>query len=193
MSAKVFIGSVIVSILILAPATYFLMPVLYPNIKSDISDDSTGILLQSEYFLFDSEAEINDNDLTYQMMNGTTCLITTQGFSRLSILFTAAGYMTLNGAWTEKSEYLIDLVVDSSANRAILLGFYDYGPVHGAARILFFDITINLVTDVLIAGTHNITVFWRSVIDGVGINSFYIYDPSNSYLRSLWIQEIYGG
>ncbi len=185
MSVKVFVGSVLVSILILAPATYFLMPVLYPS----MIDDTEGVLLQSEYFLFDSEARISDNDLTYQMMNGTSCLITTQGNSRLSVLFTATGYMTLNGAWTEKSEYLIDLVVDSSANRAILLGFYDYGPVHGASRILFFDITINLVTDVLIAGTHNITVFWRSLIDAVGINTFYIYDPSNNYLRSLWIQE----
>ena len=41
MSAKIFIGSVLVSILILAPATYFLLPILYPGMN-DVTIDETG-------------------------------------------------------------------------------------------------------------------------------------------------------
>ncbi len=193
MSAKVFFASVIVSILILAPATYFLLPVLYPNMKSDVTDDVTGIVLQSEYILFDSEALIYDNELTYQMMPNTTWLIETQGDSSLNILFSAVGHMYLNGAWREKSEYLIDLVVGGTRNRAVIHAFHDFGPVVGDYRYVSFDLTINLDTGILIAGTHNISVYWRSTEDAVGTNYFFIYDPTMSYHRSLLIQEIYRG
>ncbi len=193
MSAKIFIGSVLVSILILAPATYFLLPVLYPNMKNEVTDEVTGIVLQSEYFLFDSEERIYDHDLTYQMMNGTTCLVQTQGNSSLTILFSAVGHMFLNGAWREKSEYLIDLVVGGFVNRAVIHAFYDFGPVVGDYRYVSFDLTINLDTGILTAGTYNISVYWRSTEDAVGSNYFRIYDPSLNNLRSLWIQEIYQG
>ncbi|MFW9852494.1 MAG: hypothetical protein ACFFDS_06105 [Candidatus Thorarchaeota archaeon] len=193
MSAKVFIGSVIVSILILAPATYFLMPVLYPNIKSDISDDPSGVVLQSEYFVFDTLARIYDYELTYELMGTTSCLIQTQGNSSLSILFSAVAILTLNSAWREKAEYIVDLVVEGAGNRALLYGYYDDGPAYGAYRVFTFDISINFDTGILAAGTYNISVFWRSNFDGIGTNSFYIYDPGNDCLRSLWIQEIYRG
>ena len=192
MSAKIFIGSVLVSILILAPATYFLRPILYPSMN-DVTIDETGLLLQSGYFLFDSEARIFDNELALKMMNSTTCLIETQGNSSLTILFSTVGVMSLNSAWREKSEYIIDLVVEGVGNKAILHAFHDDGPAHGAYRVLTFDIAINFDTGVLTAGTYNISVYWRSTVDGIGTNSFYIYDPGNDYLRSLWIQEIYQG
>jgi hypothetical protein len=187
MSIKVYLANVLTAILILAPATYFLMPVLYPNIVND----ADGILLQSEYILFDTEAQIYDNELTYSMMPNTTWLITTQGSSSLNILFTATGNMYLNGAWREKSEYLIDLVVGGFVNRDILLAFYDFGPVVGDYRYVSFDITINLDTGVLTAGTYNISVYWRSTEDAVGSNYLRIYSPANDYERSLLIQEIY--
>ncbi|MHA1954355.1 MAG: hypothetical protein ACW96U_10455 [Candidatus Heimdallarchaeaceae archaeon] len=193
MSAKVFIGSVLVSILILAPATYFLMPILYPGMINDVSNDVTGILLQSEYYVFDSESKIYDNELSFKLMNGTTCLIQTQGNSSLTILFSTVAVMSLNSAWTEKSEYIIDLVIEGVESKAVLHAFHDDGPVHGAYRVITYDITINLDTGILTAGTYNISVFWRSTVDAVGTNSFYIYDPGNDYLRSLWIQEIYQG
>ncbi len=187
MSAKVFIGSVLVSILILAPATYFLMPVLYPS----ISNDADVVLLQSEYILFETEARIIDNELISKMMDNTSWLIETQGSSSLNILFLAVGVMSLNSAWREKSEYIIDLVVEGVGNKAILHAFHDDGPAHGAYRVITFDITINLDTGILAAGTYNISVNWRSTFDGIGTNSFYIYDPGNNYQRSLLIQEIY--
>ncbi len=193
MSAKVFVGSVLVSILILAPATYFLMPILYPNMKNDVTDEVTGILLQSKYFVFDSEARISDHELTFIMMNGTTCLIQTQGNSSLTILFSTVAVMSLNSAWREKAEYIIDLVIEGVGNKAILHAFHDDGPAHGAYRVLTYDVTISLDTGILTAGTYNISVYWRSTVDGIGTNSFYIYDPTNNYLRSLLIQEIYHG
>lgn len=192
MSAKIYLASVLTSILILAPVTYFVLPILYPNMTMYIDDDDVnGVVLQSEYFVFDSEARILDNELSFKMMNGTTCLIQTQGNSSLTILFSTVAVMSLNSAWTEKSEYIIDLVIEGVGSKAILHAFHDDGPVHGAYRVITYDITINLDTGILIAGTYNISVFWRSTVDAVGTNSFYIYDPGNDYLRSLWIQEIY--
>ncbi len=187
MSAKIFFASVITSILILAPVTYFVLPLLYPNMNNDVN----GIVLQSEYFVFDSEARIFDNELTYKMMNATTCLIETQGNSSLTILFSAVAVMSLNSAWTEKSEYIINLVIEGIGDKAILHAFHDAGPVHGAYRIITYDITISFDTGILTAGTYNITVYWRSTVDAVGTNSFYIYDPGNDHIRSLLIQEIY--
>ncbi|MHA1203169.1 MAG: hypothetical protein ACTSQ4_11710 [Candidatus Heimdallarchaeaceae archaeon] len=186
MSVKVFVGSVLVSILVLAPATFLLMPVIYPSMNA-------GTVLQSEYYLFDSEARIYDYELSSVMMDSTSCLVETQGGSSLTILFTAVGVMSLNSAWREKSEYIVDVVVESVGNRAILHAFHDDGPAHGAYRVITFDITINLDTGILTAGTYNVSVYWRSTFDGIGTNTFSIYDPGNDYLRSLWIQEIYRG
>ncbi|OLS29379.1 MAG: hypothetical protein HeimAB125_22650 [Candidatus Heimdallarchaeota archaeon AB_125] len=184
MSVKIYLASVLTAILILAPTTYFVLPLLYPNMKS-------GVLIQSEYILFETEARIYDHELTFKMMDNTTWLIETQGSSSLNILFTTVVELVLNSAWREKAEVIIDVVVEGIGNKAILLGFHDDGPALGAYRALTFDTAINFDTGIVAAGTYNISVYWRSTFDGIGTNSFYIYDPSNNYQRSLLIQEIY--
>ena len=163
------------------------MPVLYPS----INNDAQVILLQSEYILFETEARIYDHELTFQMMDNTTWLIDTQGSSSLNILFTAVGTISVNSAWREKAEFIVDVVVEGVGNKAILHGFHDDGPAHGAYRLITYDISINLDTGILTAGSYNISVYWRSTVDGIGTNSFYIYDPGNDYQRALLFQEIY--
>ena len=85
----------------------------------------------------------------------------------------------------------MDVVVEGVGNKAILHAFHDDGPAHGAYRVITYDIYINLDTGILTAGMYNISVYWRSTVDGIGTNSFYIYDPGNDYQRALLIQEIY--
>jgi len=153
MSLKIYLASVLTAILILAPTTYFVLPVLYPNMKS-------GALIQSEYVLFETEARIFDHELTFKMMDNTTWLIETQGSSSLNILFTTVGIISVNSAWREKAEYIIDVVVEGVGNKAILHAFHDDGPAHGAYRVITYDTTINFDTGILAAGTYNISVYW---------------------------------
>ncbi len=186
MSAKIFFASVLTSILILAPVTYFVLPVLYPNMKQ-------GVVIQSTYVNFDTEAYIYDDELTYKMMDETTYTITTQGDSSLIVLFTADGIMTLDTVFTQKSAYHIALVISGEGNRTIYVDWFEgTTPAAGTIRQLTYDITINFATGSLIAGDYTISVYWKSNFDATGTYNSLSVNHNNSYEydRSFWIQEV---
>ncbi|MHA1200543.1 MAG: hypothetical protein ACTSQF_14580, partial [Candidatus Heimdallarchaeaceae archaeon] len=80
MAAKEIAISVAISILILAPTTYFVLPLLYPDMKD-------GGTVQFVYKEFDDRAYITDAIADFELVNQTTLSITTKGNSLLSILY----------------------------------------------------------------------------------------------------------
>ena len=187
MSTKVFFASVIVSILILAPVTYFVLPILYPGMN--------GVLIQSQYVEFTTEAYIFDDSIVeYVLMPDTQTNITTQGDSSLVVLFSAVGILTLSSTFVLKNTYSISLVISGVGNRTILVAYYDGGPVYGDYRQLTYDITVNFATGTLTAGTYIISLYWISNYEDTGMNSLSLnHNGTYEYDRSLWIQEIYEG
>ncbi len=193
MSGKIFLASVITSILILAPVTYFVLPVLYPSMKQDPGDQ--GILLQSKFVTFNTPAYIFDDETAgYILMPDTQTTITTEGNSSLVVLFTAVALVALSPTFTTRSSYNISLVIEGIGNVTTMVIYFDGSPATGTFRELSLDLTINLATGELPASTYNVSLQWFSTFDATGTNSLSVnHDPTFDYERTLWIQEISTG
>lgn len=189
MSTKIFLASVIVSLLIMAPLSYFVLPLLYPNMKDTDSDD-TGIVLQIIYEEFDTVTYVEDDTDKYTHMDQTEVSITTQGDSLLAILFTMQAIMHITSLMVGVLKFEISLRVEGIGNRTICIIYTDTTNP-GSIRQIPLEISINYVTISLIAGNYTIGVYWRSVFDLGGPNSIIGYNtPDVEYPRSLWVQEM---
>ena len=188
MSAKIFFASVITSILILAPVTYFVLPILYPNMTNEIN----GVVLQSEYVVISTAAYITDDELTFQKMDDTNCSITTQGDSSLTIQFSAVAMMSLTNTFSLMNVYTIVLVVNGVGNKTNMHVYYNEDPP-GFYRQYTFDLNIYFDTGILEAGTYKIGIYWKSEWDDTGLNSLSVNHSGFRYNRSFLVQEIYRG
>ena len=190
MSAKIYLASVLTSILILAPLTYFVLPLLYPNMKDTEENDGVGIVLQTIYEEFESSTYVGDDTDKYQLIDQTAVSITTQGDSILAILFTMQALMSISSSMVGTLKFEISLKVEGMENRTIGILYTD-STNPGTFRQIPFDISINYVTTSLIAGNYTIGVYWRSVFDLGGTNTILGYNtPHLEYPRSLWVQEM---
>ncbi len=183
MSAKIFFASVIVSLLIMAPIAYFVLPVLYPDMKD-------GGTVQFVYKEFDDRTYLPDNVLDFELINQTTLTITTLGNSFLSILFVMQTVITMSNDMDGALQFEISLVVSGVGNRTIKVAYFRQGPTGNYSEVPA-DVTISYVTDTLVAGNYTISVYWRSVWDAVGGNNLIGYNaPNFAYNRSIQVEEI---
>lgn len=184
MSAKVFFASVFVSLVIMAPVAYFVLPLFYPSMK-----DETGVI-QSVYEEFDDVAYIEDSVVIYELINQTELVISTQGGSALAILFTMQAVITISSAMVGALSFEVALVVEGIGNRTLKEMVYQMVPF-GSYREIPTAVTINYVTDKLAAGNYTIGVYWKSQYTHVDTNYLIGYtSPNFMYPRSIWVQEI---
>ena len=183
MSAKIFFASVIVSLLIMAPLAYFVLPVLYPDMKD-------GGTVQLVYQEFNATAYILDSTNDFELINQTSLTISTQGESQLSILYVMQCVLSLGYNMYGAVHYEIALVVSGVGNRTLKVAYYHQYDTGNYTEIPA-DVTINYVTGTLAAGNYTIGVYWRSVYDAVGGNSLIAHTtPNYEYVRTLQIEEI---
>ena len=190
MSTKVFLASVLVSLVIMAPLAYFILPMLYPNMKGIETDEDEGIVLQSIYEEFETVAYIEDYTLKYELIDATEVTITTQGESFLAILFTMQAIMTISSLMVGSLAFDISLVVEGVGNRTLKVVYTDVTNP-GSIRQMPVDVTINFVTNSLIAGNYTVGVYWRSETNQGGASSLVGYNVADyMFPRSLWVQEM---
>lgn len=190
MSTKVFLASVLVSLVIMAPLAYFILPMLYPNMKGIETDEDEGIVLQSIYEEFETVAYIEDYTLKYELIDATEVTITTQGESFLAILFTMQAIMTISSLMVGSLEFDISLAVEGVGNRTLKVVYTDVTNP-GSIRQMPVDVTINFVTNSLIAGNYTVGVYWRSETNQGGASSLVGYNVADyMFPRSLWVQEM---
>ena len=98
MTAKTIIASVFITIIIISPVVYFVLPLLYPGMK----EGGTGecVLLQSVIGTFSSQAVLFDENLTSTLIPDTELTITTQGNSYLAITFNSFAMIVLDILFT---------------------------------------------------------------------------------------------
>jgi len=183
MAAKEIIASVAISILILAPTTFFVLPLVYPNMKD-------GGTVQFVYEEFDSTAWIPDSQTDYERINQTTLSITTKGNSILSIRFVMQAVLSLQPTLAGSLQFDIALVVSGIGNRTLKVAYYRQNPV-AATQEFPADVTIDFATPELVKSIYTISVYWKSTYDATGIGYLLSTNPPNlNNTRSLLIEEI---
>lgn len=183
MAVKEIIASVAISILILAPTTFFVLPLLYPDMKD-------GGTIQFVYEEFDSLAFCPDSVDDYELINQTTLTISTQGKSLLSIRFVMQAILAMGNTMVGALQFEIALTVSGVGNRTLKVAYYQHFST-GVYHEIPADVTIDFATDVLAQGTYIIGVYWKSTYDTTGINYMIAYNPPNFLnTRSLQVEEI---
>ena len=184
MAVKEIIASVAISILILAPTTYFVLPLLYPDMKD-------GGTVQFAYEEFDDRAFILDDVDTFELINQTTLSITTSGKSFLSLLYAMPAVFSIVDTMTGAIQIEIALTVSGAGNRTTKVAYYRQLSTPGSYSEIPADVTITYVTGELSAGTYTISVYWKSIWPSSGANSLITNNPPNfDYARSLTVEEI---
>jgi len=167
------------------------LPVIFPNITEEPPTYvDEGILFQSIYEEFDTNAYINDNALTYSEMPDTTLDISIQNNSRISVTFSAVGLLHIDDLFNIKVKFLIALQVEGVGNRTFTIIYYDNGGAVGYDREVVHTLHYIYVTDPLSAGTYSIKVYWKSEIDAAGINQLNLHGGAFDYPRALWVLEL---
>lgn len=196
MSGKSVVGSIIASVIIMSALTYFALPFLFPVLRAEnlayqedlVSEE--GILLQSKYGEWNSEAVLYDSNISsYEKIPDTELQITIQENSSLNMVFSGMGLIYLDSSFSGAIVYKIALVVDGVDNRTLIVNYYDGNPTSGY-HWLTYNLYMNFMTNPLPAGTYNISMFWISGQNPSGDNSLILTNSNNNFTRTLLVQEI---
>ncbi len=183
MAAKEIIASVAISILVLAPTAFFVLPLVYPDMKD-------GGTVQYVYEEFDDRAFIVDSDDTFELINQTTLSVTTKGKSLLSILLVMPAVLTLSDLLVGGLQFEIALTVSGVGNRTSKVAYYAAAP-SGIYQEIPASISLTYVTEELTAGTYIISVYGKSLYDLPGSSALIFNNPPNfDYIRSISVEEI---
>ena len=190
--------SALISMILVAGAGYFLLPLIYPNINEEIEEfeETPNIVLQSKYIDVSTQVTLYDEDLDFVKINDTELSITTQGNSSLSVQFTMTTLMGISSLFVGHLYFEIVIVISGVGNKTIPVKYYRSSS--GIDEQNTQHIAINYNTGVISNGTYTIEAFWRSLES----NAFYNYLRSyvwssgdgfyNNYTRTIWVQELRG-
>ena len=180
--------SALISMILVAGAGYFVLPLIYPNINEE------NIVLQSKNIDVSTQVTLYDEDLDFVKINDTELSITTQGNSSLSVLFTMTTLMGISLNFVGHLYFEIVIVISGVGNKTIPVKYYRSSS--GIDEQHTEHIAINYNTGVISNGTYTIEAFWRSLES----NAFYNYLRSyvwssgdgfyKNYTRTLWAQEL---
>ena len=181
------LGSVFITLLLVGAGGYFGLPLLYPILNEDLTDD--GIILQTKNNESQTAANIFWNVFTYEKIPDTELNITTSGNSKLIVAFEGAFMLRLGSTFSGETKYNITLDIAGIENRTTCI----YSGIDTALNTdmeLPCNTYISFETGILPAGTYTISVYWSSAIaPTAGWSQLFILDE---YPRSLYAQEIAG-
>ena len=200
------IGSTIISVLIMGVLLFFIGPMLLPGLTEQDADlqnkyedlqimydelAEKDLVLQYKYDEWNTAAYIWDHDdSSYMKMEDTEINITIEPDSRIYATFSAMALLSLDDSFAVRSSYNISLVVEDVVNRTIMVIFYDGAPATSYYRETSVNIYINLVTEILPAGTYTVAIYWKSTFNAIGTNSLSVaHAPKYNYTRTMFIQE----
>ena len=186
--------SALISMILVAGAGYFLLPLIYPNINEEIETETPIIVLQSKYIDVSTQTILYDYDIDFAKINNTELSITTQGNSSLAVLFTMPILMVIDGSFMGNLYYELVIVISDIGNKTIPIKYYRSSI--GGIELDTKHIAINYNTGVISSGTYTIEACWRSMYEATGYNylrshfwskddGFYI-----NYTRTIWVQEL---
>jgi hypothetical protein len=201
MAGKRIVGSIIASVVLSVGITgglsFFVLPIIYPNmIQTPTCEcdppiyECEGIVLQSVYAEFNTEGMIAYDNTTFQKIPDTEASITIQENSTISVTFNAMFYLILESSYSGGCVYNITLVVNGYGNQTYSIAYLKEGT---GARVIPINFYATFLTDPLSAGTYLVEVYWKSYI---GINPYHSLVLNNIidlYLenpRSLWLLEL---
>ncbi|MFX1457021.1 MAG: hypothetical protein ACFFDB_16725 [Promethearchaeota archaeon] len=151
------IASVALSVIIISGLSFFVLPLVYPNMQQD-----EGIVLQSVYAEFDTEGIIYYDNITYQKIPDTEASITIQENSKISITFNAIFYLVLGAPYSGGCSYNISILVNGYGNQSYSIAYYKDGT---GTRIIPINFCVTYLTGSLSAGTYLVEVYWKSYVD----------------------------
>ncbi len=190
------LGSVFITLLLVAVGGFFGLPILYPNLNADLDNyiedgDLTdeGILLQTKYFEVQTNFAIGDTEFDAIKIPDTEVNITTTGNSKLSVAFEGAFYLLLSSAFEGYAVYNITLDIAGVDQRATRIEFFEEISSGSACQIPC-NLHISFETGILPAGTYEISVYWKSIVSPAAGTSNLCGVPGAP--RSIYIQEIAG-
>jgi hypothetical protein len=194
MSKKSLVGSIIVSVALSAIITgglsFFILPIIYPNMIQAPTFEDEGIVLQSMYTEFNTEGIVTYNNITFQKIPDTEVSITIQENSKISVTFNAMFILFLESSYSGACAYNISLVVNGYGNQTYTILYDKEGT---GARLIPINFYVTFITDPLSAGTYLVEVYWKSYTNANPDHSLVLNKVVGLYFenpRSLMILEL---
>ncbi len=201
------LASVFITLILSGTGMYFGLPMVYPNVVNDDSDNVTQddlddyvlknetlnneVVVQSKYKDINSTDAIFDDELTPIMMDDTEMNITTQGNTKLSVSFNAQLELTLVDTFESDAFYNITLQIEGVKQEKFSIIEYHMNPIIDGEMRRSIYVQISFETGILQAGTYDISVLWSSELDTPRLSrlSSGIYSTDN-FVRTLSALEI---
>ncbi|UYP45496.1 hypothetical protein NEF87_001781 [Candidatus Lokiarchaeum ossiferum] len=190
----IIIASVLITLVVTGTGMYFGLPLLFPNLTADLSEydqseeieniTTKGILLQTQYAEFTQYLSIYDSDLVPEIMTGTNLTITTQGSSKLHVIFTENFVARFGPSFSGDAIFNVTLSIVGIQNKTLsILESRMSATGTQEQQNRFAQITLETAT--LPAATYSIIMYWYSTQDPTGSAYLFTYDS-----RALYAQEI---
>ncbi|MHA2086931.1 MAG: hypothetical protein ACW972_01555 [Promethearchaeota archaeon] len=159
------IASILLSVMITGGLSFFVLPIIYPNMIQTPSFEDEGIVLQSVYAEFNTSAIIAYDNITFQKIPDTEASITIQENSTISVTFNAIFMLILNSSYSGSCVYNISLVVNGYGNQTYTIAYLKDGI---GQRVIPINLYVTFITSPLSAGPYLVEVYLKSYI---GINN----------------------
>ena len=179
------IGSVLITLILVAVGGYFVLPLVFPKIQAE-----NDIVLQSNLVEINDDAYMNDTIKDFELMNGTEISITIQNNSRIAASFSSTFLLFIDPSINASLWFEISLVIEGVSNSTFPIVYYS-GSTLVDYEVFTPSVNINLMSSELNSGTYNIAVYWRSLQDPNGFNALSNVGSSDFVCpRTLWVQEL---
>ena len=188
MSGKLFVGSVLISLIGMGLITIFAIPLLYPGLQ--IGTVNQGIVYQSKYLEISSLAQVDDSQISSMIQVPDTVMnITVQSKSRIYALFNSHYILGISNALdSDRVAFQIVLKVEDVGQRTSRIAYYEVG-TYPDAREFSSTFTLNYLTEQLTKGTYKVGLYWISMSEQDGFNYLLFSTPAANYTRTLLVQE----
>ena len=162
------------------------------TVTQTVTQSQTGII-QETLSSWQDLAVINDNQLTWSLMNKAQVNFTISSNSYILAQFNAPYLVYLDPTFTGAARWEVSLVISGIGNTTARIEFSDNSAATNQWRQITFSPTLSLMTGKLSAGTYNCSVWWRSLINPTGTNQLIVSNGNTyKYDRSMLLQEIKG-
>ena len=183
-------GSVLITLILVTAGCYFVLPLVFPNLKAENENENENIVLQSNLVEINDDAFMNDTIKDFELMNGTRTSITIENDSRIAASFSGTFILNIDLTMTGSAWFEISLVIEGVSNSTSPIVYYR-GSTSTDFEVFSHSVNINLMSNELNSGTYNIAVYWRSLVDPPGNNRLTNIGSSNFVCpRTLWVQEL---
>ncbi len=185
----------LISLIFIAGAGYFVLPLIYPNINEEIETETEtpNILLQSKYIDITTQAILYDDEMDFVKIIDTELSITTQGNSSLAVSFSMVVLMILDASFSGILFFEFAIAINGIGNRTIPFSYSRFSATGLEQHSV--DFTINYLTGIIPSGTYNIEASWHSKSDPTGssyLKSYFSPSMGPNYTRTIWAQELRG-